>query len=292
MSVQLLPTSNCLVVSKSALRLLSNFLYWQLSLIFHPFPASVPAFSFSFSYFDPAAYPLHHPFPSFSSLLLPVLTSVTHSAPATLQLHFASCLSWAVWAEVSGLGRVGRCISVSACLCNRRRRVSGPLSADQHRCRWEVKSSPVTRARRQWPTAEAGPPSPLSSSVPSEICLLLYCVHLSFTHTLPSLLSFCYCSSEDGVGSDKVLGLIDGQSWRLDERMDEGRGGSLTQANTERQRGTTCSAMQPLTAPQQFSPPLTQCQWTLSLATCLFTVHMNNCDSVQRLEEFSAHKEQ
>ncbi|KAL7382965.1 hypothetical protein ABVT39_002558 [Epinephelus coioides] len=98
--------------------------------------------------------------------------------------------------------------------------------------------------------------------------------------------------SKDGVGSDKVLGLIDGQSWRLDERMDEGGGESLTQANTERQRGTTCSAMQPLTAPQQFSPPLTQCQWTLSLATCLVTVHMNDCDSMQRLEEFSAHKEQ
>lgn len=93
------------------------------------------------------------------------------------------------------------------------------------------------------------------------------------------------------MGSDKVLGLIIGQSWRLDERMDEGRGGSLTQANTDRQRGTTCSAMQPLTAPQQFSPPLTQCQWTLSLATCLVVVHMNNCDSMQRLEEFSAHEE-
>ncbi|KAJ4948850.1 hypothetical protein JOQ06_020373, partial [Pogonophryne albipinna] len=99
----------------------------------------------------------------------------------------------------------------------------------------------------------------------------------SVTHSAPAtfqLLASCLSwlselSSKDGVGSDKVLGLIDGQSWRLDERMDEGRGGSLTQANTERQRGTTCSAMQPLTAPQQFSPPLTQCQWTLSLATCL-----------------------
>lgn len=38
------------------------------------------------------------------------------------------------------------------------------------------------------------------------------------------------------MGSDKVLGLIDEQSWRLDERMDEGRGGSLTQANRETER--------------------------------------------------------
>lgn len=51
------------------------------------------------------------------------------------------------------------------------------------------------------------------------------------------------------MGSDKVPGLMDGQSQGLDERMDEGRGGSLTQANTGRQRGTTCSAMQPLAAP-------------------------------------------
>ena len=132
-----------------------------------------------------------------------------------------------------------------------------------------------------------GPPSPLSSSVPSESasCFIAYTspsLPLSLSLSLtPQPFLLCYCSSKDGVGSDKVLGLIDGQSWRLDERMDEGRGGSLTQANTERQRGTTCSAMQPLTAPQQFSPPLTQCQWTLSLAACLFTVHMNNCDSMQ-----------
>ena len=136
------------------------------------------------------------------------------------------------------------------------------------------------------------------SSVPSEsvCCFIAYSLSnslsLSLALSLPNPPLLCYCSSEDGVGSDKVLGLIDGQSWRLDERMDEGRGGSLTQANTERQRGTTCSAMQPLTAPQQFSPQLTQCQWTLSLTTCLVTVHMNDCDSMQRLEEFSAHREQ
>lgn len=93
------------------------------------------------------------------------------------------------------------------------------------------------------------------------------------------------------MGSDKVLRLIDGQSWRLDKRIDEGRGGSLTQANTERQRGTTCLDMQPLIAPQQFSSPLTQRQWSLSIATCLATVHMNNCDSKQELTEFSAHVE-
>lgn len=108
------------------------------------------------------------------------------------------------------------------------------------------------------------------------------CLHsLSFT-SLPSL---CYCRSKDGVGSDKVLGLIDGQSWRLDKRMDEGGGGSLTQANTERQRGTTCLAMQLLTAPQQFSSPLTQRQWTLSLATCLGRVHTNERDSKQGSKE-------
>lgn len=125
------------------------------------------------------------------------------------------------------------------------------------------------------------PPSPPSSAVLFKSASR-FIVYTSLAHNLhlsprlslsllPSLQPFllCYCSSQDGVGSDKVLGLIDGQSWRLDERMDEGRGGSLTQANTGRQRGTTCSAMQPLTAPQQFSPPLTQRQWTLaSLPVC------------------------
>lgn len=145
---------------------------------------------------------------------------------------------------------------------------------------------------------EAWPPSPQSPSIPFESvsCVFVYTSlsnKLSLSLSLspqPSLL--CYCSSKDGVGSDKVQGLIDGQSWRLDERMDEGRGESLTQANTERQRGTTSSAIQPLTAPQQFSPPLTQCQWTLNLSTCLFTVYMNNCDSMQSLEKCSAHKQQ
>lgn len=98
----------------------------------------------------------------------------------------------------------------------------------------------------------------------------------------PSLLRDC--STQDGVGADKVLGLMDGQSRGLDERMDEGRGGSLTQANTERQRGTTCSAMQPLTAPQQFSPPLPQWQRTLRVATRLFGARVNNRDSAWMLE--------
>lgn len=190
---------------------------------------------------------------------------------------------------MSGLGRVGHGISVSACLCNRRRRLSGPLSADQHRCRWEVKSSPMTRGSEALADGRGRGHPPLSPPLsPLNLPHTLLRTHLPLS-LFPSLslsltpqpFLLCYCSSKDGVGSDKVLGLIDGQSWRLDERMDEGRGGSLTQANTERQRGTTCSAMQPLTAPQQFSPPLTQCQWTLSLATCLFTAHMNNCDSVQ-----------
>lgn len=193
---------------------------------------------------------------------------------------------------MSGLGRVGHGISVSACLCNRRRRASGPLSADQHRCKWEVKSSSVTRlgSGRWW---RQGRPPSFPPLTPLNLSVALLCTPLFHALSLsPQPSPLCYCSSKDGVGSDKVLGLIDGQSWRLDERMDEGRGGSLTQANTERQRGTTCSAMQPLTAPQQFSPPLTQCQWTLSLDTCLVTVHMNNCDSMQRLVEFNAHKEQ
>lgn len=174
--------------------------------------------------------------------------------------------------------RGGGCgISVSACLCNRRRRLSGPLSADQHRCRWEVKSSPVTRHRRQRTVAqEAGQPStppslpslslsfplPPSSLKPS-VALLRTPLPRTRSVRRPSLLHDC--SGKDGVGSDKVPGLIDGQNRGLDERMDEGRGGSLTQANTERQRGTTYSAMQPLTAPQQFSPPITHCQWTPAL---------------------------
>lgn len=121
---------------------------------------------------------------------------------------------------------------------------------------------PVMGARRQRLMVEAGMPSPFFTSSESVAGFITY-TSVSRMRTLsPSALLLCYCCSKDGVGADKVLGLIDGQSWRLDERMDEGRGGSLTQANTERQRGTTCSTMQPLTAPQQFSPPLTQCQWT------------------------------
>lgn len=107
-------------------------------LLFFPlFPASAPVFSaflLSSCFFF---YPIHHPSQVLlsSPVLLPVLTSVTHSAPATFQLLFAICLSWTVWAEVSAVDRAGCSISVSACLCNRRRRLSGPLSADQHRCR-------------------------------------------------------------------------------------------------------------------------------------------------------------
>lgn len=47
----------------------------------------------------------------------------------------SSCLSGLSKAEESCS------ISVCACLCNRRRRASGPLSAQEPRCRWEVKSS-------------------------------------------------------------------------------------------------------------------------------------------------------
>lgn len=35
----------------------------------------------------------------------------------------------------------------------------------------------------------------------------------------------CDCESQDEVSTDKVCGLMDGQSWELDVRMDEGRGG-------------------------------------------------------------------
>lgn len=163
---------------------------------------------------------------------------------------------------------MGRGISISACLCNRRRRLSGPLSADQHRCRWEVKKLPCDEGSEAAGDS-AGRRPPLSESVCGFI-----------THASPSRMPRAApsplrdCSSEDGVGSDKVPGLIDGQSWALDERMDEGRGGSLTQANTERQRGTTCSAMQPLTAPQQFSPPPT------TPVHSFFSVWVNNCDSM------------
>lgn len=169
------------------------------------------------------------------------------------------------------------------------------IEGDVHQGLWQQISTDADgrwKAPGRW-GSWAGPLSPFSPtfSFESLSCFIAY----SFTHTLslfpyPSLL--CYFSSEDGVGSDKVWGLIDGQSWRLDERMDEGRGGSLTQANTERQRGTTCPAMQPLAAPQQFSPQLTQCQWTPSFTTYLVTVHMNNCDSKQRPKKFSAHEEQ
>lgn len=35
----------------------------------------------------------------------------------------------------------------------------------------------------------------------------------------------CDCERRDEVSTDKVRGLMDGQSWELDVRMDEGRGG-------------------------------------------------------------------
>ncbi len=156
-----------------------KFLYWRLSLIFASFHSCVFCLLSVLLLFILSI--IHLPF-----FLLPPATCPRpcHPAPAVFQLLFASCLSGAAWAEVSGLGGVGCGISVSACLCNRRRRVSGPLSADQHRCRWEVKSSPVTRAWKQWPMAEARPPSPLSSSVPSESvsCFIAY-TSLSDTHT-------------------------------------------------------------------------------------------------------------
>lgn len=110
---------------------------------------------------------------TFLSVLLPVRTSVTHSVTATSRPLFTRALSWPVSGGESapgGVGGGGSCsISVSACLCNRRRRLSGPLSADQHRCRWEVKSSPVTRQRT---VEQAGQPHlalPSLSSLPSSL---------------------------------------------------------------------------------------------------------------------------
>lgn len=114
------------------------FIIVNTALYFHLFSSLCSFYFFIFLtiiikiYFllHPSAYPhLCHPF---SCCYLPT-----------------SCLSRNVWAEAIALGRVGCGISVSACLCNRRRRLSGPLSADQHRCRWEVKISPVTRTWRQ-----------------------------------------------------------------------------------------------------------------------------------------------
>lgn len=118
---------------------------------------------------------------SFFPIPLPVLTPVTHSPPATFQPLLASCLSQDVWAEVD---RAGCSISVSACLCSRRRRLSGPLSADQHRCRWEVKSSLVTGGLEA--VANGGGMATLPSVPlhPLWICLLCFCVHLSFQQAL------------------------------------------------------------------------------------------------------------
>lgn len=83
----------------------------------------------------------------------------------------------AVWAEVSGPGRAQRRISVSACLCNSRRRASGLLSADQHWCRWEVKSSLAMR-REGWATLTFF--SPLSPSFTCLNTLSFYTPFFSF----------------------------------------------------------------------------------------------------------------
>lgn len=114
---------------------------------------------------------------TFPLVLLPVRTSVTRSVTATSRPLFTSGPSWPVSGGESApgsgwgwLGVAGGCgISVSACLCNRRRRLSGPLSADQHRCRWEVKSSPVTSQRRQRTLAQAGQPSTTPPFPPSSL---------------------------------------------------------------------------------------------------------------------------
>lgn len=97
----------------------------------------------------------------------------------------------------------------------------GPLSAHEPRCRWEVKSS-------------------LPGSPPKHCPPLYRPTPLFFRHLL------CYYSR---APSDKVAGLIDGRRRGVDERMDEGGGESLTQANTERQRGTTRSPIRPFHSP-------------------------------------------
>lgn len=48
------------------------------------------------------------------------------------------------------------------------------------------------------------------------------------------------CKRQDEVNTDKVLGLMDGQSQELDVRMDEGRGEFNTDKQNERQRGIAC----------------------------------------------------
>lgn len=134
--------SSYIYLYMAALGLSQNFHFWQPPPSFPKRPCSI-VFCLWISprltiiplkfYFLPPPDPCPHLCHSFSSCLLPI---------PLCQLPVL-----AVWAEASGLGRMGCGISVSACLCNRRRRTSGPLSADQHRCRWQVKSSPVTKLR-------------------------------------------------------------------------------------------------------------------------------------------------
>ena len=122
------------------------------------------------------------------------------------------------------LGGAGSSISVSACLCNRRRRASGPLVS---------RSGPPQMGGEKLPSDERSggggpgrsgrgpltptpPPPPLSihPTSPSPSFLDFSPVHRSS--------SLCDCRHGDRVGSDKVLGLMDGQRPGLDERMDEG----------------------------------------------------------------------
>lgn len=198
LSIPLLPTCTCCYFavstttsfSESALRLLYWFLLCQPSLIF-PSISSLCSCVFCFSTF--LLLFLSYPpttkfyFIPLSCYLSSPLSPIQPLPPSNSSLP-AACLGLSEL-RVSAVDRAGCSISVSACLCNRRRRLSGPLSADQHRCRWEVKSSPVTRAWRQWPMVEAGPPSPLSSFIPSE-SVSCFIVYTSRSHKLSRSLSF------------------------------------------------------------------------------------------------------
>lgn len=136
-------------------------LYFHLML-----PLFIPT-SFSYSLLCSYSYLLLHflsnPLPFPTSPLRSLTPPVTRLSPCH---PVASCLSGAVGVEVRRCtqGR-GTALVFSACLCNRRRRLSGSLSADQHRCRWEVKSSPVTRR-------SAAPRPPLNLP-PALLCTLL-----------------------------------------------------------------------------------------------------------------------
>lgn len=83
-------------------------------------------------------------------------------------------------------------ISVFAGLCNRKRQVAG----------WALRQQVADPEAGRWQRAGVGRRSLVASGWLQ-----------------------CDCESQDEVSTDKVRGLMDGQSRELDVRMDEGRGG-------------------------------------------------------------------